>query len=112
MGECTPCHPVGCCVLANILQAIYGISAGYVGGSGVTEDSLFSIFLTSTRLTPTAAHRAVKKVAPVLGGFDAANYRTERVWATAEDGTKVPISLVYRPDMVRKDGSDNLLLYA
>ena len=56
--------------------------------------------------------RAVKKVAPVLGGFDAANYRTERLWATAEDSTKVPISLVYRPDMVKQDGSDNLLLYA
>ena len=48
----------------------------------------------------------------MLGGFDAANYRTERLWATAEDGTEVPISLVYRPDMVKKDGSDHLLLYA
>ena len=48
----------------------------------------------------------------MLGGFDKANYKTERLWATAEDGTKVPISLVYRPDMVRKDGTDNLLLYA
>ena len=56
--------------------------------------------------------RAVKKVAPVLGGFDAANYKTERLWATAEDGTRVPISLVYRPDMVKQDGTDNLLLYA
>ena len=48
----------------------------------------------------------------MLGGFNAANYRTERLWATAEDGTEVPISLVYRPDMVKKDGSDHLLLYA
>jgi len=47
-----------------------------------------------------------------LGGFDAANYRTERLWATAEDGTRVPISLVYRPDMVKHNGNDNLLLYA
>jgi oligopeptidase B len=35
---------------------------------------------------------------PVLGGYDPARYRTERVWATAEDGTRVPISLVYRED--------------
>lgn len=33
--------------------------------------------------------RAIKKVQPVLGGFDSSNYTTERLWATAEDGTKV-----------------------
>lgn len=49
---------------------------------------------------------------PVLGGFDKSNYKTERLWATAEDGTKVPISLVYRPDMVQKDGNNPCLLYA
>ena len=38
---------------------------------------------------------------PVLGGFDSANYKTEREWATASDGTKVPISLVYRQDSVK-----------
>jgi Protease II len=40
--------------------------------------------------------KEVKKVAPVLAGFDAANYQTEFVWATARDGVKVPISLVYK----------------
>ena len=43
---------------------------------------------------------ALRKRQPVLGGFDPAHYRTERQWATAGDGTKVPISLVYRPDLV------------
>lgn len=56
--------------------------------------------------------RSVKKVLPVLGGFDQSNYKTERLWATAEDGTRVPISLVYRPDMVQKDGNNPCLLYA
>jgi oligopeptidase B len=45
---------------------------------------------------------------PVLGDFDPARYRTERRWAEATDGTEVPISLVYRPDLVdplrRTDG--------
>jgi oligopeptidase B len=40
--------------------------------------------------------RALKKVQPVLGGFDPAKYKTARVWATSEDGTKVPISLVWQ----------------
>jgi oligopeptidase B len=34
----------------------------------------------------------------VLGGYDASLYKTERIFATAEDGTEVPISLVYRTD--------------
>jgi oligopeptidase B len=37
---------------------------------------------------------------PVLGDFDPGRYRTERRWATADDGARVPISLVYRPDLV------------
>ncbi|EFJ49956.1 hypothetical protein VOLCADRAFT_73990 [Volvox carteri f. nagariensis] len=54
--------------------------------------------------------RCVKKVAPVLGGFDQSRYVTERLWATAPDGVKVPISLVYRTGLVKLDGSDPLLL--
>ncbi len=50
------------------------------------------------------------KVQPVLGGYVAADYRTERLWATASDGTRVPISLVCRRDQ-RLDGSAPCLLY-
>jgi oligopeptidase B len=46
----------------------------------------------------------------VLGGFDPGDYVTERLSATASDGVKVPISLVYRKGM-RRDGSNPLLLY-
>jgi oligopeptidase B len=46
----------------------------------------------------------------VLGGFVPANYVTERLHATAADGVKVPISIVYRKGF-RKDGSRPLLLY-
>ncbi|MBC7776164.1 MAG: S9 family peptidase [Phycisphaerae bacterium] len=48
--------------------------------------------------------KEVKKIAPVLGGFEANNYQTEFVWATARDGVKVPISLVYKKGVPR-DGS-------
>jgi oligopeptidase B len=47
---------------------------------------------------------------PVLGGYDPADYQSERVFATATDGTKVPISLVYRKGMAR-DGKSPCLLY-
>lgn len=46
----------------------------------------------------------------VLGGYDPADYRTERQFATARDGTRVPVSLVYRRDL-RRDGPQPLLLY-
>ncbi|MGH8197243.1 MAG: S9 family peptidase [Steroidobacteraceae bacterium] len=54
--------------------------------------------------------RQLMKRTPVLGTFDPADYRTELVWAPARDGTKVPVSLVYRNGF-RKDGSAPLLQY-
>jgi oligopeptidase B len=56
--------------------------------------------------------KTVMKEQKVLGGkFDKNNYIEERVWATATDGTKVPISMVYRKGL-KKDGKNPLLLYA
>jgi oligopeptidase B len=55
--------------------------------------------------------KEVKKEVEVLGGqFKKENYESKRVWATGGDGTKIPISMVYRKGMVR-DGSNPLLLY-
>ena len=46
----------------------------------------------------------------VLGGkFDKNNYIEERIWATATDGTKVPISMVYRKG-IQKDGKNPFLI--
>src|ERR1051325_1375692 len=50
------------------------------------------------------------KQTEVPGGFDRANYTSERVFATASDGTKIPMSVVYRKG-VKLDGSAPLLLY-
>jgi oligopeptidase B len=46
----------------------------------------------------------------VLGGFDSNNYQTERLYATARDGAKVPLSIVYRKGL-KKNGNNPLLLY-
>jgi oligopeptidase B len=45
--------------------------------------------------------RTVVKETPVLGGYDPAEYVTERTWAKAADGTRIPISLVSRRDVDR-----------
>lgn len=45
--------------------------------------------------------RTLIKQTEVLGGFDAKNYKSERLWATARGGTKVPLSIVYRADLDR-----------
>ncbi|WP_371922977.1 S9 family peptidase [Flavobacterium sp. B183] len=56
--------------------------------------------------------KEVLKEQEVLGGkFDKENYIEERVWATARDGVKVPISMIYRKGLER-NGKNPLLLYA
>ena len=56
--------------------------------------------------------KEVKKVSEVPDGkFNPDDYETERVWATARDGKKVAISMIYRKG-IKKDGKNPLLLYA
>jgi oligopeptidase B len=55
--------------------------------------------------------RKLLKQQEVVGGYDASQYISERLYATANDGTKVPISLVYKKGFNR-NGSAPLLLYA
>ncbi len=54
--------------------------------------------------------RTLVKRDPVLGDFDAARYVTERVFATATDGTRIPVSIV-RARTTPVDGTAPLLLY-
>ncbi len=54
--------------------------------------------------------RSLRKQQPVLGGYDPAQYSSERLHATASDGTRVPLSIVHRRD-TPLDGSAPLLLY-
>lgn len=76
---------------------------------------VYTSFTTPTTIVDyhmTRGEKKVRKVAPVLGGFDSSLYKSERVHATAPDGVQVPISLVYRKDLVKLDGSDPMLLDA
>lgn len=55
--------------------------------------------------------KKLMKQLEIIGGYDASQYATERQYAIAIDGTKVPISLVYKKGF-KKDGKAPLLLYA
>jgi oligopeptidase B len=69
----------------------------------VTPSSVFDYNMNTRKAT-------LLKETEVPGGFDKNNYKSERLFATATDGTKVPLSVVYRKD-TRLDGSAPLLLY-
>ncbi|MGC1417353.1 MAG: S9 family peptidase [Candidatus Acidiferrum sp.] len=87
-------------------------------GANPEFDTLFVRFQYESFVTPRSVfdydvrtrERVLRKEQPVLGGYDAAQYVSERLHAVAADGTRVPISLVARRDTPR-DGSAPLLLY-
>ncbi len=56
--------------------------------------------------------KTILKETEILGGtFDKENYSTRRVWATADDGVKIPISLIFK-NGIELDGTNPLLQYA
>ncbi len=75
-------------------------------------------FIYESLVTPRSVYEQVVRTGerillkryPVLGGYDPAQYASEAITATAADGTRVPISLVYRKSS-RRDGPQPLLLY-
>ena len=71
--------------------------------SMVTPQSIYDCEMASGQQT-------LLKQTQVLGGYDKALYATERLWATARDGVKVPLSVVYRKGL-KRDGSAPLFLY-
>ena len=58
-----------------------------------------------------ARERELVKEKEVVGGFNRNNYVAERLWATARDGAKVPVSLVYRKGL-ELNGQNPLMQYA
>jgi oligopeptidase B len=80
-------------------------------------DSRVLRFMYSSFTTPrsifdydmASRERKLLKQQPVLGGFDASRYQSERVMVPTKDGAQVPVSLVYRKGL-KKDGSAPLLL--
>ena len=75
----------------------------YGYNSLVTPYSVFDYDMNTGKST-------LLKQVEVPGGFDRTNYKSERVFATASDGTRIPMSIVYRKG-VKLDGSAPLLLY-
>ena len=94
--------------------------SAYVAGVGYNPDFFTQKlrFSYQSMTTPSSQfeydmvskQQVLLKRQEVLGGYDPANYRTERLWATARDGVKVPISIVYHKDF-KRDGSQPLMLY-
>ena len=70
----------------------------------LTPSSTYDYDMDSGQLT-------LMKQQEVVGGYDQNNYESERLYAIARDGEKVPISIVYKKDL-KKVESQNLLLYA
>ncbi len=92
----------------------------YVMGLGTNREADTAVLrYTYTSLTTpqtiydldmTSGARTLVKETPVLGGFDKSRYATERVWVTARDGARVPVSVAYRRDTPR-DGTAPLYQY-
>ena len=77
----------------------------YVYNSLTTPSSIIDFNMETQEQT-------ILKETEVLGGeFDKNNYESKRVWAIAEDGTKVPVSMVYKKG-IKMNGENPLLLYA
>lgn len=72
--------------------------------SMTTPDTHYDIDLIS-------GEKTVLKQRNVLGDFTPSNYASERIYVTTRDGVDVPVSLVYRKDKFKKDGSNPLLQY-
>ncbi|NJO38516.1 MAG: S9 family peptidase [Rhizobiales bacterium] len=88
------------------------------GGRNPMYRSRILRFTYSSLTTPASVYdydmvtreRALLKRQPVLGAFDVDDYASERLFVTAGDGAKIPVSLVYRKGL-RHDGSNPCLLY-
>ncbi|MFE6924099.1 S9 family peptidase [Nocardia sp. NPDC057663] len=59
---------------------------------------------------PATGELLLRKEQPVLGGYDPNDYEQHRDWAVAQDGTRIPISLIKRRDLPA-DGPKPMLLY-
>jgi len=88
-------------------------------GSNPEYNSKTLRYIYTSMTTPVSVYdygmdtkaKQLMKQQEVVGGYNRDEYTTERLYATAKDGTQVPISLVYKKGL-KKDGNAPLLLYA
>jgi oligopeptidase B len=93
----------------------------YTTGPGVNREYNTNVlrFGYQSMITPASVFdydmdkktRTLLKQQPVLGGYDAKNYETKRLWVSARDGVKVPLSVVHKKG-VKIDGTAPMMLYA
>jgi len=96
-------------------EPVYGLS----GAPNPDFNSKLLRFTYYSLVTPRSIYdydmstksRELKKQQEVLGGYDPTLYKSERVMAVSHDGVKVPISLVYKKDLFKRDGSNPAYLY-
>jgi oligopeptidase B len=88
----------------------------FPGSSPAYDSEVMRFFYTSLTAPFSAVdydmrtrERTVVKEQPVRGGYNRADYVTKRVWATASDGVRVPVSIVHHRGLMR-DGSNPALL--
>lgn len=98
----------------------FGESAYTANVSGNPEYNTKTLrYAYSSLTTPASVYdynmvnktKELMKQQEVVGGYNASDYVTERLYASATDGTKIPVSLVYKKGFV-KEGNSPLLLYA
>jgi oligopeptidase B len=87
-------------------------------GQNATYDTKVLRFIYTSLITPMSTYdydmdsrsRELMKREEVLGGYDPKNYVSERIFATASDGTKIPMAVVYKKGF-EKNGKAPFLLY-
>jgi oligopeptidase B len=97
-------------------ESSYSIQLGHNPGIDTAKVRYLYTSLTTPVTTydfdVATGERTLLKREPVLGDFSPDQYATELLWVPARDGARVPVSLVYRRDLFRRDGSAPLLQYA
>jgi oligopeptidase B len=107
----------------DFAELVYSVSVSRVGGfelgslSNAEFNSPILRYRYTSLTTPKSIYdynmvtreRVLVGQEKVANGFDPSNYQSERLWAKAEDGTQIPISVVYRKE-IKKDARNPLLL--
>jgi oligopeptidase B len=98
----------------EVPETVYVIDSG----ANAEFDTNILRFTYSSFTTPTTLfdynmdtrEKKFLKQEEVLGGFDATLYESKCEYAVSHDGAKVPVSIVYKKDLFKKDGSNPLFL--
>jgi oligopeptidase B len=83
---------------------------------GFDTDSFFLWYFSACTSLNTCEYNTVDRTLSKFSNFDkklkieSENYKSKMVWATANDGTEIPVTIIFRKDMFKKNGENPLLL--